>query len=141
VPSKGIQVTFDANNVHALARWWADLVGYQIEDCHELVTKLLADGVITDSDIVEIEGRLFFADGAAASDPRRVGPRMYFQQVPESKTAKNRMHLDLPVPADELDNEVARLCSIGATLLAMKNDQGHPTAVMQDPEGNEFCLH
>ena len=92
---RGIQVTFDASVVHELARWWADLLDYEIEDCHDLVSRLLADGVIGDSEVVHIEDRLFFADAVAARDPSGRGPRMYFQQVPEPKQVKNRVHLDV----------------------------------------------
>lgn len=137
----GIQVTFDASDVHGLARWWADLLGYEIDDCHDLVTRLRAEGVIGDPDIVSIQGRLYFADAVAATDPAGRGPRIYFQQVPEAKSAKNRVHLDIPVDAERLDDEVERLVAIGATLIGYNTQGAHRSAGMRDPEGNEFCLH
>jgi Glyoxalase-like domain len=136
-----IQVTFDAADPHELARWWANALHYEIEDCHDLVTGLVADGVVAESDVLRRDGRLFFADAVAASDPLAAGPRLYFQRVPEPKTAKNRMHLDIPVDADQLDNEVERLRASGATLTGFNTYPGHRAALMRDIEGNEFDLH
>ena len=62
------------------------------------------------------------------------GPNLWFQQVPEPKTAKNRMHFDLRAPGP-IDDEVARLRALGATVLRTE-----PIVVMADPEGNEFCV-
>jgi uncharacterized glyoxalase superfamily protein PhnB len=66
---------------------------------------------------------------------------LFFQRVPEPKTAKNTVHLDVPVAADELDGEVERLRATGATLTGYNTYPGHRAGVMRDPEGNEFCLH
>jgi hypothetical protein len=63
------------------------------------------------------------------------GPNMWFVRVPEAKTAKNRVHLDLRAPGPVAD-EVARLTALGATVL----DGGQDLTVMADPEGNEFCV-
>jgi hypothetical protein len=138
---RGLQVTFDATDPHALARWWADLVGYQVEDNHDLVSGLLADGVVQEEEVVRIDGRLSFADAVAANDPEGAGPRFYFQRVPEPKTAKNRLHIDVPVDPDDLDSEVARVQAAGGVLVNLDSYPGHRWAVMRDPEGNEFCLH
>jgi Glyoxalase-like domain len=63
------------------------------------------------------------------------GPNLWFNQVPEPKTTKNRMHFDLRAPGD-MDTEVARLSTLGATVA-----ERHPShIVMRDPEGNEFCV-
>ncbi|KQX57367.1 MULTISPECIES: VOC family protein [unclassified Streptomyces] len=98
------------------------------------------------------------ADGAgelpeSIVDPEGVGPRVWFQQVPEPKTVKNRVHLDLKVGGgrdvplalrrERVDGEVARLTALGATILyAMDEPNGmdYYAVVLQDPEGNEFCL-
>lgn len=66
------------------------------------------------------------------------GPNWLFLKVPEGKAAKNRMHVDL-VAADR-HKEVARLVELGASRVADKDEWGHQWTVMQDPEGNEFCL-
>lgn len=61
-----------------------------------------------------------------------------FAKVPEKKVAKNRMHVDLAAPDREA--EVARLLELGATRVADMNEWGYEWTVMQDPEGNEFCV-
>ncbi len=69
------------------------------------------------------------------------GPDVLFIKVPEGKTVKNRLHLDLS-PTDRLrDEEVDRLLQLGATLLDdLRNPDGTGWAVLTDPEGNEFCV-
>ncbi len=78
------------------------------------------------------------------------GPRFFFQRVPEGKTAKNRMHIDVratpgrrPTP-EELVAEKDRVVALGATVLVDYDDNWGPVPerhfVMQDPEGNEFCI-
>lgn len=135
-----VQVSFDAADPHALITWWADLLGYQVEDVHDGVTELLEAGHITDADVVELGGRRAFADGAAANDPDGTGPRLFVQRVPEPKTAKNRVHLDVRVGQEELDAELERVRGLGATFVQWDSYPGHRWAVMRDPEGNEFCL-
>ncbi|MEO6714197.1 MAG: VOC family protein, partial [Mycobacteriales bacterium] len=78
--------------------------------------------------------------GAACVDPDGVGPRVLCQTVPESKTIKNRVHLDLRPGVDDRAAEVARLEALGARKL-WDGQQGPQTWVtMADPEGNEFCV-
>ena len=87
----------------------------------------------------------------AVSDPDGKGPRFFFQRVPEPKVVKNRVHVDLNVsrgPASPLaerhqlvDAEVQRLLGLGATRLRPYEERGEYWVVMQDPEGNEFCVH
>jgi hypothetical protein len=90
-------------------------------------------------------------DASAVVDPEGKGPRVFFQKVPEGKTVKNRVHLDVraaPGLAGEdrmtaLAGEAERLVALGATVLARHEpapplESGH--LVLADPEGNEFCL-
>ena len=72
--------------------------------------------------------------------PREPGdePTWLFAKVPEPKTAKNRMHLDLAAPDPE--TEIARLVGLGATRVADTDEYGYRWTVMTDPEGNEFCV-
>ena len=89
-------------------------------------------------------------DRAALVDPDGRGPRLFFQKVPEPKTAKNRVHLDLRAAAglpaesrsDALESECARLIALGARRLQRLEADGFDAVciVMRDPEGNEFCL-
>ncbi len=134
-------MTFDAADPHIPAGWWAELLHYRVEDSHDLVTRLLADGAIAEAEAVRIDDRLFLAGAVAARDPKGRGPRLFFQRVPEPKSAKNRVHLDVPVEAGQLDDEVRRLVASGASLTGYNTYPGHRAAVMRDPEGNEFCLH
>ena len=120
-------IVFDCARPAALARFWmAALDGYEVApyDDDELA-RLRSIGIedVEDDPSVLVQ-----------SSPDR--PRLWFQRVPEPKLVKNRVHLDLR--ADDVDVEVARLTSLGATV---RDDQ--PVAdliVMQDPEGNEFCV-
>ena len=87
---------------------------------------------------------------SAVVDPEGKGPRLYFQRVPEGKVVKNRVHLDLNVgggretPMDKrklrVDAEAERLAGEGATKVRPMEQRGEYWVVMQDPEGNEFCL-
>jgi len=72
-------------------------------------------------------------------DARRVQPAWYFEKVPEPKQAKNRMHLDL---VDPDPSAVDRLIELGASVVAEHSLRRgiHHWTVMQDPEGNEFCV-
>ena len=84
------------------------------------------------------------ADEYEVSDPTSGGTPLYFMNVPEPKSGKNRLHLDITT-ADPLEDEVARLVRAGATLVELRQDPAtldNPDtwAVMQDPEGNEFCV-
>lgn len=136
-----VQITFDAADPHALVAWWAALLGYEVEDHNDVVAGLLEQGIVSEDEVTRVNGRLYFADAAAAADPEGTLPRLYFQRVPEEKAGKNRLHLDIPVPPESLDSEVERVTATGARLVEYGSHPGHRWAVMQDPEGNEFCLH
>jgi hypothetical protein len=87
---------------------------------------------------------------SAIVDPEGAGPRVFFQQVPEGKQAKNRVHLDVKGTADrtatkevqteQLHAEADRLVALGATKFKEFDELGSHWIVMQDPEGNEFCV-
>ncbi|TDC80802.1 VOC family protein [Actinomadura sp. 7K507] len=73
------------------------------------------------------------------TDSSGKGPRLLLQRVPEPKVTKNRMHADLRIT--DMDAEVARVTALGARVLRGPFvDDGWPTTVLADPEGNEFCL-
>ena len=133
-----LQVVFDATDPHVLVRFWAAAVRYDLEDHSPVVAQLLTGGQIMDEDVVDVEGRQVFRDLAACSDPEGNGPRLLFQRVPEGKTAKNRVHLDLQVGAEAAPAEVERLIALGAIVAWTTTDRGPTTTTMQDPEGNEL---
>ena len=134
-------MTFDAADPHLQAAFWAEVMGHEVEDHSILVDKLVDDAVMPASERVTVTGRSAFRDVAACSDPTGREPRLYFQRVPEGKTAKNRVHLDVHVEPDLKDMEVARLVDLGAEVIGTHRDRGPTTYVLRDPEGNEFCLH
>jgi Glyoxalase-like domain len=86
---------------------------------------------------------------ASRVDPAGEGPRLYFQRVPEGKTAKNRVHLDVRVAGREVRGEerkrlvsehVERLVQAGATLAWRSDNVRGRSVTLYDPEGNEFCV-
>jgi hypothetical protein len=134
------QVTFDCADPHAQAAFWVGVFGSQVENHSELVDHLVAAGRIPAEDMITIAGRSAFRDVAACSDPTGVEPRLFFQRVPEGKTCKNRVHLDVHVDEDRKTAEAERLVALGAQVVDENTDRG-PRTIVQDPEGNEFCLH
>ncbi|MGH2365016.1 MAG: VOC family protein [Chloroflexota bacterium] len=141
--STGFQITVDCRDPHRQAAFWAAALGYEIEDHSALIESLLRAGAATDADIVEIEGRKAWREAAAINDPSRErsdpGARMLFHAVPEGKTAKNRLHLDLH-RGHERDGIVEGLVGLGATVLGHYKERGSEWAALRDPEGNEFCV-
>jgi hypothetical protein len=134
----GIQVTFDAADPHALARFWSRALGYEVEVTHDLIEQLLAVGRIPPEEVVEVDGVNYFRDVVACSDPRGERPRLLFQRADTPKPAKNRLHLDLHV--SDVDTEVARIEGLGARRLWESDDRGTRCITLADPEGNEFCV-
>jgi hypothetical protein len=81
----------------------------------------------------------YFASIGGTDDAPTDEPRWLFQKVPEDKTVKNRVHVDL-VSSGDREAEIARLVDLGAKRIADKEEWGHRWTVMADPEGNEFCV-
>jgi hypothetical protein len=110
MPSVIKTVTWDCADALTVARFWAAALG-------------------SDVDEESTPARAF------VEAPGWGGPNMWFVRVPESKSAKNRMHFDLRAPAG-MEQEVARLEALGATI----TDRYPGLTAMRDPEGNEFCV-
>ena len=89
-------------------------------------------------EILGLEERMRFPGYVFLGRLSPKGPRLAFQQVPEPKTVKNRVHLDLG--ATDPEAFIARATGLGATRLADHNMPGIHWTVMADPEGNEFCV-
>ncbi|MBB1255807.1 VOC family protein [Streptomyces alkaliterrae] len=145
-----LQVTVDCADPTRLVAFWAEALGYVpapppdgFPDWRSYYRRI---GVPDE----ELPEEADVTDSVV--DPAGVGPRLWFQQVPEPKAGKNRLHLDLRVTAGravplaerrrQVDAEVARLRDAGARLLHVLDTEGvdHYAVVMQDPEGNEFCV-
>ncbi|MFI6477548.1 VOC family protein [Nonomuraea sp. NPDC050663] len=139
---KKVQVTFDCADPERVARFWCEVLGY--------VPPPPPEGFATWDDHArtlppEERGAWF-----ACSDPTGVGPRLFFQRVPEGKVVKNRVHLDVRagtglVGAERLavlEAECARLVALGAVRVRLleADEVNESCIVMQDVEGNEFCL-
>ena len=139
-----IQVTFDCADPDRLATFWAAVLGYKKQDPPAGYATWQA--FLAAQGIPEEE----WNSASAVVDPDGAGPRIYFQRVPEPKTVKNRVHLDVNVgggpstPLDErrrrVDAEVERLIGIGATKLRAAEQYGEYWVVIEGPDGNEVCL-
>ena len=138
-----IQVVFDAADPARLAAFWKLALGYAYEPP--------PPGFSTWEDFGHAIGLPpeRFGDQASLIDPAGEGPRVYFQRVPEGKTAKNRVHLDVRVTGREvggdererlIEEQVARLAAAGATQAWRESGPRGSCVVMRDPEGNEFCV-
>jgi len=105
-------VTFDTNDAEALATWWAEQTGAEIVQNHEGYFVVVAGGSL----------KVLLA----------------FQKVDDPTPGKNRVHLDLT--AADLDGEVDRLESVGATVVGRRGDENFRWVTMADPQGNQFCV-
>ena len=135
------QVTFDAADPHRLSGFWAEALGYEREDHTQVVRGLLASGRLPEQAVIETETGVGFRDLAACSDPGGRRARLLFQRVPEEKTAKNRVHLDVHIgDAERVEAEADRLVALGASRAWVSDDRGVHCVTLRDPEGNEFCV-
>ncbi|MCA1195868.1 MULTISPECIES: VOC family protein [unclassified Saccharopolyspora] len=139
---KQVQVTFDCAEPERLARFWCEVLGYVVAPPPEGFTSWAEyDRTLPP----ERQGA-----GFVCRDPEGQGPRLYFQRVPEGKVVKNRVHLDVRVGTGlvgeervaALEAECARLVELGAqrVRLLVADEYDESCLVMQDIEGNEFCL-
>jgi hypothetical protein len=139
-----VQVTIDCADPGRLAKFWAAALGYELQPPPAGYASwpdfLTAQGIPEDK----------WNSASAVVDPAGAGPRLFFQQVPEAKAVKNRLHLDinvgggLDVLAEERQARVHaaadRLVQLGATRHLPHHEYDSYWLLMQDPEGNEFCL-
>lgn len=154
--STSVQITFDAHDPRALSLFWREALGYvhppppgvKLARGADAATALAAwDEFLEEVGVPPSQ----WNSSSALEDPEGKGPRIFFQQVPEDKMAKNRVHLDVrtaPGLVGEermaaFEEECARLVALGATRVK-RFDPDPPFSygfiVMTDPEGNEFCL-
>ena len=141
----GVQIVIDAAGPAALADFWAVALGYRVQDPpsgYETWPEFLAASGVPEASW----------DDASAVVPAdgRDGPRLFIQKVPERKTVKNRVHLDVKVGrgiADDDERWAAVLAHVevlrlkGASVVDERAGQwGEHWVVMTDPEGNEFCV-
>jgi hypothetical protein len=136
------QLTIDCNDPDRLARFWADALGY-VPVPPRQDTTWWSHYRNRLGEAKKYDERLF--------DPVGRGPAIWFQQVPERKAGKNRLHLDLyPTGRDDslsldqriviVEAKVAELTELGATIERRTKEESSYFVVMHDPEGNEFCV-
>ncbi|MFF2100394.1 VOC family protein [Streptomyces sp. NPDC058202] len=144
------KLVIDAADPHAQADFWSAALGYTTEDNSALIEQLLGLGALPAEATVDFHGRAAFRDLIAVRHPddpydtergTGLGRRILFQRVPEPKTGKNRLHLDLHPGEGRRDDEVERLRALGAAILRDVKEPSGAWVVMADPEGNEFCVH
>ncbi|NJP44785.1 VOC family protein [Actinacidiphila epipremni] len=137
-----VQVTFDCAEPERVARFWCEVLGYAVPAPPE--------GFETWADYERSLPPERQGAGFVAVDPTGVGPRLYFQRVPEGKVVKNRVHLDVRVGTGlvgeerlaALEVECERLIALGAVRerVLLADEYEESCIGMQDIEGNEFCL-
>jgi hypothetical protein len=139
---KQVQVTFDCAEPERVGRFWCEVLGYApVQPPEGFATWEEFERTLPP----EERGAAF-----ACVDPTGAGPRLFFQRVPEGKVVKNRVHLDVRVGTGlvgeerlaALEAECARLVALGAVRVRLlrADEYDESCLVMQDIEGNEFCL-
>ncbi len=113
--STRMEVAIDVMDMDAVRPFWAAVLGYEDEPP-------FADGDPVD----------------AVSDPARIGPAFWFQQMDEPRPERNRIHIDVTVPSDEVDARVEAALAAGGTVVS--DAAARAFWVLADPEGNEACL-
>ncbi|WP_409182059.1 VOC family protein [Amycolatopsis sp. VS8301801F10] len=139
---KQFQVTFDCAEPARVARFWCEALGY--------VEPPPPEGFADWAEFDRTQPPEEQGSWAACVDPTGVGPRLYFQRVPEGRVVKNRVHLDVRVGSGlvgeerlaVLKAEAERLTALGASVVQVLEADGvnESCIPMQDVEGNEFCL-
>ncbi|QLH25713.1 VOC family protein [Streptomyces sp. Rer75] len=121
--SKFTELAIDCADPHALAGFWCSVLGYEVQDEE--------DGLVTIGSPAVPEGR-----------NRRgpVPPALTFARVPEGKTVKNRLHIDVNPTDREQAEEVRRLLDLGARHADVGQQGDESWVTLADPEGNEFCV-
>lgn len=144
------KLVIDAADPHAQADFWAAALHYEVEDNSAFIERLLELGTLPGAATVEFHGRPAFRDLIGVRHPEDpydlergtgLGRRLLFQRVPEPKSGKNRLHLDLHPGEERRAGELERLEGLGASVLRRVTEPAGEWVVLADPEGNEFCLH
>ena len=151
--SATVQVTIDAHDPRALSVFWKEVLGYVHPAPPGVELGPGEDPLRAWDDFLEANDvpLALRNSSSALEDPNGIGPRIFFQQVPEPKTAKNRMHLDVRTATElrgtermaALEARCEELVALGGRRLARQEPEPPLSigfVVMADPEGNEFCL-
>ena len=115
------ELAIDCADPAALAQFWCTALGYEVQE--------LGDGLVS----------IGAPTGNDREGPGPVTPALTFARVPEGKVVKNRLHFDVNPTDRDQEAEIDRLLLLGASYSDVDQDE-HPWAVLEDPEGNEFCV-
>lgn len=130
------QITFDCESADVMSRFWSAALHY--------VEEPPPAGYLSWEDFLRANEIPLPPTGSigAIVDPENVGPRILFLRVPEKKSVKNRVHLDIRAGRsdEERTKKVEQLTAAGATAVRRVEESGQWWMVMTDPEGNEFCV-
>jgi hypothetical protein len=144
----GFTLVINCSDPDRLSRFWAAALGYVAApppDGAASWDEYWRDMGLSEEDLEIGQDRI--------ADPAGRGPRIWFQRVPDLKTVKNRLHIDihasggqaapLEVRRQRVDAEASRLAALGATRLQVLYEEGidHYAVAMRDPEGNEFDIN
>ena len=120
-------VVVDCRDVQAQAQWWAKALDWKV--------------IYEADDEVVLVPRHASEELVRATPWEQIPPGLVFVPVPEGKTVKNRLHIDLaPHTSDDRDAEIDRLLEMGATRVDVGQSEKATWDVLADPEGNEFCV-
>lgn len=146
MPAIRTQLVFDCADPHGLASFWREALHYEDEEIDGFIRGLRDAGHVPSDVTVEIGGKLRWRELASLRHPddgidergAGTGRRLLFQAVPEAKSVKNRLHLDLMVGPEACDAEVERLVGLGATVQDVHDGPDGRWVLLTDPEGNEL---
>jgi catechol 2,3-dioxygenase-like lactoylglutathione lyase family enzyme len=127
MPSRFTEIVIDAHDPDRLARFWAEVLGYHVTAVEEYGVEIAA----WEADPPDLRERLRREPGV---------PTLVFIRVPEGKTVKNRLHIDVSPTDRSTEEEVERLLALGATRADVGQQGDESWTVLADPEGNEFCV-
>ncbi len=139
-----LQIVIDCAEPHTLAAWWAETLDWMVEPQDaDFIRSMIEQGFASEDDTTVFDGHLVWKEAVAIhpdaeKSPER--PRILFQQVPEAKTVKNRVHLDIRPVGVDVEELREQLLQRGATVLHEGRQGPHTWLTMADPEGNEFCI-
>ncbi|MER5767814.1 VOC family protein [Streptomyces sp. NPDC001985] len=141
------KLSIDAADPAAQADFWAEALGYEVEDPHTLIELLRQQGQLPEGSTLRHHDREAWRECAAVRHPDDPfdkvsgigeGRRLLFQRVPEARTVENRVRLDLHPGPELREAEVTRLEALGATVIGRQQRPMGTWVVMIDPERNEF---
>ena len=121
--SKFTELAIDCADPHGLARFWCSVLGYEVQDEE--------DGLVTIGPPAVPDGK---------DHPGPMPPTLTFARVPEGKSVKNRLHIDVNPTDSDQDDEVRRLLDLGARHADVGQTGEESWVCLADPEGNEFCV-